>query len=269
VKTNRIDKRFKDLRRKKKKAFIVYITAGDPNMSQTERLVMELERCNVDILELGVPFSDPIADGPTIQAASQRALANNVNLKHIFALVKRVRKTTEIPIVLMTYYNPVYVYGVKRFVRDARLSGVDGVIVPDLPPEEAGELISGSKEHNFKDIFLLSPTSSKERISLVTKASKGFIYYVSLTGVTGTRKSLPKEIIANVRKIKRVSRKPVCVGFGVSTPAQARSISRIADGVIVGSAVIKKVEKNLHKKDMPKRVARFVKGLSRAVKGRG
>ncbi|MBL7069153.1 MAG: tryptophan synthase subunit alpha [Candidatus Omnitrophica bacterium] len=264
---NRIDKRFKELRRKKKKAFIVYVTAGDPNAKATERIILELDRCGVDILELGIPFSDPIADGPTIQAASQRSLSNNINIGKILGLVGRVRRATDIPIALMTYYNPVYIYGIKDFVKDAKDAGVDGIIVPDLPPEEAEELISYSRRANFKNIFLLSPTSSRERIKFITKKSSGFIYYVSLTGVTGARESLPKDIANNVKMIKRMTDKPVCVGFGVSTPKQARSIARIADGVIVGSAVIKVIEKNLKKRDIHKKVARFITSLIRPVKG--
>lgn len=263
---NRIDKKFKELRRNKKKAFILYITAGDPDIKTTERLVIESDRCGVDILELGVPFSDPIADGPTIQAASVRALRNRVNLGKIFGLVKGVRKKTDIPIALMTYYNPIFVYGIKDFVKDAIAAGVDGVIVPDLPPEEADELILCSNKYDFRHIFLLSPTSSRERIKLVSKRTSGFIYYVSLTGVTGARERLPKDIANNVRRIKRLTKKPVCVGFGVSQPDQARSIARVSDGIIVGSAAIRLIEKNLKKKDLAKILGRFVKGLIKAVK---
>lgn len=263
---NRIDRKFQELRRRKEKAFIVYITSGDPDIESTHRLVMELERRGVDIVELGVPFSDPIADGPTIQAASERALKNGVNLEKILNLVRRIRIKSGIPIALMTYYNPVYRYGIERFVKDARRFGADGVIVPDLPPEEAAELIRVSDRHDFKHIFLLSPTSSQGRIHLVSKSSSGFIYYVSLTGVTGAREKLPQEIVSNVRKIKKNTRKPVCVGFGISSPGQAKDIARIADGVIVGSAVIKIIEKNLNKKDLVKKVGKFVKRLVKATK---
>ncbi|MEE8359650.1 MAG: tryptophan synthase subunit alpha [Candidatus Omnitrophota bacterium] len=263
---NRIEKRFKDLKRLGKKAFIAYITTGDPTIKATEKLIMELDRSGVDILELGVPFSDPMADGPTIQAASERALRNKVNIRSILSLVKRVRGKTGLPIALMTYYNPVYRYGVKEFVSSAKSSGVDGVIIPDLPPEEAEDLMAYSRKRDFSSIFLLSPTSSLRRIELVGKASRGFVYYVSLTGVTGARKSLPPEIVTNVRRIKKVTKKPVCVGFGVSTPLQAKTIARIADGVIVGSAIIKVIEKNLKSKDLAKKVGGFVRPLVRAVK---
>ncbi|NQT06044.1 MAG: tryptophan synthase subunit alpha [Candidatus Omnitrophica bacterium] len=263
---NRIDKRFRELKRKGKKAFIAYITTGDPNVETTYKLVKEFDRCGVDILELGVPFSDPIADGPTIQAASERALKNRVNIKGIFNLVRRARKASDMPIALMTYYNPVYAYGVKSFVKDAKRAGVDGVIVPDLPPEEAEDLIKASKGADFKVIFLLSPTSSPDRIKLVGRRSSGFIYYVSLTGVTGARKKLSPEILKNVKRIKRVTKKPVCVGFGISNPSQARAIARAADGIIVGSAIIRLIEKNLGKKDIPQKAGRFIKRLVNAVK---
>jgi len=263
---NRIEKRFSELKRKKKKAFIVYITAGDPDTKTTEKIALELDRCGVDILELGIPFSDPIADGPTIQAASQRSLSNNINVAKILGLVRRVRKAADIPIALMTYYNPVYRYGVNDFVNDSKDAGVDGIIVPDLPPEEAKELISYSKKADFENIFLLSPTSSRERIRLITQRSSGFVYYVSLTGVTGAREHLPKDIVDNVRMIKKMTDKPVCVGFGVSTPRQAHSIARIADGVIVGSAVIKVIEKNLKYDNLHKKVGAFIEKLLGAVK---
>jgi tryptophan synthase alpha chain len=264
---NRIDKRLKELRRSGKKAFIAYITTGDPNMRATEMIIRELDRSGVDILELGVPFSDPIADGPTIQAASERALRNRINIKSILDLVKKIRKRTDMPIALMTYYNPIYRYGVERFVSSAKSSGVDGVIIPDLPPEEASRLITSSRREDFCSVFLLSPTSSAKRINLVGTASRGFIYYVSLTGVTGARKKLSTEIAANVRRIKAATNKPVCVGFGVSTPAQARTIAKIADGVIVGSALIKVIEKNLRSKDLAKKVGSFARPLAKAIKG--
>lgn len=263
---NRIRKRFDELKVQKKKAFIVYITCGDPSMSMTERLALEFDRLGVDILELGIPFSDPIADGPTIQAASQRALRGGADVRKILGLVRKIRRRSDIPIAFMTYYNPVYIYGVKEFIEDAARAGADGIIVPDLPPEEARGLILESDRQGFEHIFLLSPTSSPERIRLVSRSSSGFVYYVSLTGVTGARRRLPPDIADNVRKIKKATRKPVCVGFGISHPKQARAIAKIADGVIVGSAAINVIEKNLNKKDMPEAVAGFVKRLIKAVK---
>lgn len=264
---SRIDGRFKELKRQKKKAFIVYICAGDPDLNTTKQLVLEFDRVGVDIIELGVPFSDPLADGPTIQRASQRALKNRVNLPRIFSLIKTLRREVKIPLVLMTYYNPVYKYGVKRFVRDAKSAGADGVIVPDLSPEEAGQLISASKLYKFDTIFLAAPTSTRERIRLIAEKSSGFIYYVSLTGVTGARKELPVQIKEHISQIKRITNKPVCVGFGVSTPKQVRDLSRFCDGVIVGSAIINRLESCLlDKKRIPDKVAVFVKSLIKGLR---
>jgi tryptophan synthase alpha chain len=264
---NRIDKKFKELRGNKRKAFIAYICAGDPDLITTARLALELEKAGVDIVELGVPFSDPLADGPTIQRAAERALKNKVNLPKIFSLIKNLRRYTQIPLILMTYYNPVYSYGIKKFVIDAVRAGADGVIVPDLSVEESDELVSVSRRIGFDTIFLLAPTSTRERINLVARKSTGFIYYVSLTGVTGARASLPTHIDGHIKLIKRITNKPICVGFGVSTPLQVRGLSRFCDGIIVGSAIINRLEKYLDdRKNIPTKVACFVKNLSGGLK---
>jgi tryptophan synthase alpha chain len=264
---NRIDKRFKDIKEKKGKAFIAYICAGDPDISTTERLVLEFDRIGVDIVELGIPFSDPLADGPTIQKASQRALKGGVTLGKIFSLISLLRKKTDIPIVLMGYYNPVYNYGIVRFIKEAKASGADGIIIPDLIPEEADELIFVARQCDFKTIFLAAPTSTKKRMKLIAQKSTGFIYYVSLAGVTGARAVLPTHIREHIRTIKRLSSKPVCVGFGVSTPEQVKRLSLYCDGVIVGSAIINRIEKSLP--DRPKAIrdaAIFVKNMVQGVR---
>ena len=262
---NRIDKKFRDLKKRKRKALIAFLTAGDFGLSTTKKLVLEFDKRGVDIIELGVPFSDPVADGPTIQASSERALKRGTKLKDIIKMVKELRRSTGIPVVLMGYYNPVLKYGLKRFVSDCVRSGVDGVIIPDLPPDEADELTEAAKNRDFATIFLLSPTSTPERIRLVSKRSKGFIYYVSLTGITGARAKLPKELVSRVRLIKRYSDKPVCVGFGVSRPEQVREIARAADGIIVGSAIVKEIEKNSKRKDFIRRVGDYVQKLTSAL----
>lgn len=262
---NRIDEKLKKLRRQKKKAFIAFIACGDPNLSITEKLALEFSRCGVDILELGVPFSDPLADGPTIQAASQRALKNKINLGDVFALVKDVRKKIELPIALLTYYNLIYHFGIKDFVQQASGAGVDGVIIPDLPVEEAGDLLKAAKRNKLAIIFLAAPTSDIQRLKRISSSASGFIYYVSLTGTTGARKKLPQELLKQVQRLKKITAKPVCVGFGVSRPQQAREIARVADGVIVGSAIIKAIEKNLGRKDLVPRVAKFVRTLREAI----
>lgn len=262
---NRITRKFQDNHKARKKTFIAFITAGDPNLKTSEALALEFENAGVDILELGVPFSDPMADGPTIQASSQRALKNKVSLKQILDLVKRIRTRSQLPIALMPYYNSVFHYGVERFVRDAKAAGVDGVIIPDLPPEEAEELTKRARKADLCTIFLAAPTTRLARLPKIIKAATGFIYYVSLTGVTGARTSLPNEIRGNVRRIKSLAKTPVCVGFGISTPAHVKDIGRIADGVIVGSAIVKTIEHNLGKTNLLSNVTRYVKSLVNAL----
>ena len=256
---NRIERKFRELKEHKKKAFIAYITAGYPSLKMTEKIVLELERSGVDVIELGVPFSDPMADGLTIQRSSERALKRGATLKKILKCVKSIRSRCEIPIVLMSYLNPIYHYGVKRFIHDANHSGVDGVIFPDLPPDEADEILRHSNRMGFSVIFLASPTSTDDRLKIIARRSKGFIYYVSLTGVTGARKKLPPDIAAHIRKIKSYTVKPVCVGFGVSNARQKKEICSIADGVIVGSAIVDFISKNEKSKDLGRRVGRFIR----------
>ncbi len=258
---NRIEKKFQQLKKNKQKAFIAYITAGYPNISVTEKLIKEFDRIGVDILELGVPFSDPMADGPVIQDASEAALDKGINLEKILNLVKKSRAGCNIPICLMTYYNPVFCYGEAKFCQKAASSGVDGVIIPDLPPEEAVSFRRSAAKYGLDIIFLLSPTSAPKRIKMVSGVSQGFIYYVSLTGVTGARKKLPADISQQVKAIKKYTTKPVCVGFGVSEASQVKEINRVADGVIVGSAIVKKIKENISRPGLIKKVSNFVAQL--------
>jgi len=265
---NRIAKKFADIRKKKVKAFIVYLTCGDPRLSITENLIIEFEKRGVDMIELGVPFSDPLADGTTIQRASQRALRNKISLGDILGLVRNLRKkNVEIPLVLFSYYNPVYKYGVKKLARDLDASGLDGVIIPDLPPEEGKILEAELARYGLDMAYLIAPTSSPQRVKMIARESDGFIYYVSRTGTTGTKKTLAKDIRQKISQIRRVTRKPVIVGFGVSNPEQVRMISGMAaDGVVVGSAIIDVIEKNLGEKDLVKTAGNFVQRLARASK---
>ncbi|MDD5440376.1 MAG: tryptophan synthase subunit alpha [Candidatus Omnitrophica bacterium] len=262
---NLIEKKFRDLRQRNKKAFIVYIAAGDPDLATTKRLILELDKCGVDIIELGIPFSDPMADGPTIQAASNRALKSGTTVRAIFAMAGSLAGTIRAALCVMTYYNPVFVHGLQRFVKDAKHAGIDGIIVPDLPCDESGDLVRLGRRFNFSVIQLCAPTTSSGRLEKIARLSTGFIYYVSLTGVTGARASLSADIDKNVRRIKKITAKPVCVGFGVSNPKQAKDIVRYADGVIVGSAVIRIIEKNLGKAGLVKNVGRFASRLRRAI----
>lgn len=265
MRMNRIDRKFKELREKSRKGFIAYITAGDPTLKTTERLVVELEKLGVDILELGVPFSDPMADGLTNQKASERALKSNTSLKGILATVKKIRIKSNIPIILFTYLNPVFSYGWDNFAKAAKNCGVDGVLVLDLPIEESIKEKKILAKAGIKMIYLLAPTSTENRIKLTCRNASGFIYYVSRTGVTGARESLETSVKPMVDKIKNITRIPVAVGFGISRPEHIKSVCRYADAVIVGSAIVSKIEDSLGKKNIVENVCRFVKSLTKAL----
>lgn len=258
---SRIEQKFKELKKQEKKAFIVFITAGYPNLGVTEKLILEFAKRGVDIIELGVPFSDPMADGPLIQESSRVALENRINLPIILNLVRKVRRKCDIPLCLMTYYNPIFCFGEERFVKQAVSCGVDGVIIADLPPEEGRCFIRLANKYKLNIACFISPTTSLTRIKFISSISKGFIYYVSLTGVTGPRQRLPSDLVINLKLIKKYTHKPVCVGFGVAHPKCVRQIYKIADGVIVGSAIIKKIRENIGRGDLVKRVGEFVCGL--------
>jgi len=257
---SKIEKTFKKLKKEGRKAFIPYIMAGDPSLDKTKEVVLLLEECGADIVELGVPFSDPLADGPTIQRSSERALKNGVTLRKAISHVKDIRQMSQIPIVLMTYFNPVFKYGVENFIKNAKIAGVDGVIIPDLPPDEAEDFIKLSREAALDTIFLLAPTSTEDRIKKIIKVSKGFIYYVSITGITGTTLLLDGSMEVLISKIKRYTDKPVAVGFGVSTPEEASAVARVSDGVIVGSAIVKKLYES------PDELKRYILSLREAIK---
>lgn len=263
---NKIKKVFKKLKRKGEKALIPYIMAGDPDIKTTEELILGIERSGGDIIELGVPFTDPLADGPTIQKAALRALQNKTTLRDVLDLVKRIRERTEIPLVLMTYYNPVFKYGDESFIKDAISVGVDGVIVPDLPFEEAKNFIMISRREGLDTIFLLAPTSTPERIKMIAKASSGFIYYVSITGITGAKIEELDSIKKSLERIREVTEKPIAVGFGISTAGEARRIAEWADGIIVGSAIVRIIEENIGNPSLVGKVGDFVNSLSEGIK---
>lgn len=263
--TGRIEAAFQRLRLTDKKALIAYLMAGDPTLAETERIVLELEQAGADIIELGVPFSDPIADGPVIQLAAERALRSGTSLRKILAMMKSLRNRTQAPIVLMVYYNSIHAMGLDAFCREAGVSGVDGLIVPDMPPDEAGPLKGPAAAAGLRLIFLLAPTSTTERRTYVAKESQGFLYYVSLTGITGAKIQNMAEISKNVGKIRKVTKTPVAVGFGISTPDDAAEVSTMADGVIVGSAIVKQIAAHQHSTDMPGKVGRFVGSLKAAM----
>ncbi len=263
---SRIKNTFSRLKKNNETALIPYIMAGDPDLGTTKTLILEMEKAGCDIIEIGAPFSDPLADGPTIQKAAIRSLANQTNIADVLGLVADVRKQSKIPLIIMTYYNLIFKYGEERFVNDAVAAGLDGMILPDLPPEEAGTLIPLAKKVGLDMIFLLAPTSTQERIKLICKLSRGFIYYVSLTGVTGAKLVAQHSIKDSLVKIKAMTDKPVAVGFGISTPDQAAQTARSgADGVIVGSALVKVIEEALGNPELVPRAVAFARALKQGV----
>jgi tryptophan synthase alpha chain len=266
---SRIKSTFSRLKKKNETALIPYIMAGDPDLATTKKLILEMEKAGCDIIELGAPFSDPLADGPTIQKAAIRSLRNHTRVSDVLGLVADVRKESKIPLVLMTYYNLIFKYGEERFVNDASSAGLDGIILPDLPPEEAGTLILSAKKAGLDTIFLIAPTSTSERIRLVCKLSQGFVYYISLTGVTGARAGVQSSVQDSLKKIKQVTDKPVAVGFGISTPDQAAQVALWgADGVIVGSALVKVIEENVGSAKLIENAVAFVEALKQGVLAR-
>ena len=263
---SRLEATFGRLKAEGGKALITYIMAGDPSLQETEQLVVELERAGADVIELGVPFSDPIADGPVIQQAADRALKGGTSLRRILASVAHVRSMTQIPIVLMAYYNTIHAFGAEDFCREAVKAGVDGLIVPDMPPDEAGPLQGPAREAGLNLIFLLAPTSTPTRRSLVAKQSEGFLYYVSLTGITGAQLRDVADVGDNVAKIRKRSRVPIAVGFGVATPEDAARVAAVADGVIVGSALVRRIHECAQDPRMIEKVGVFVRSLKAAMR---
>lgn len=261
---DRIKNKFKELAQKKEKALIAFITAGDPDLITSEKLIYDLERAGADIIELGIPFSDPSADGPVIQRASERALKNGTTLPAVLNLVSKVRKKTQIPLVLMGYYNPILNYGNERFCKAAAKAGVDALIVVDLPPEEAEELARPAKDCHIHLIYLLTPTADEARIKNVKKLASGFVYYVSMTGITGAKLQAVEKIKEKVREIKKQIKLPLCIGFGIQQAQDAKLLSQIAEGVVVGSALVSELEKGGKKKG-PASLLRKVASLKRAV----
>ena len=266
----RIRATFNRLRLAGRKALIPFVMGGDPSLALTGPLLLALEDAGADLIEVGIPFSDPLADGPVIQAASARALARGATPPRVLAAVASVRRRLHVPVVCLSYWNPILQFGgggpraVDRFVRAAHASGCSGLIVPDLPVEESARLRAAAGRAGVAVIVLAAPTSPPERLRLIARASHGFIYYVSVTGTTGIRRALPPALVHGVRQLKLVTTKPVCVGFGISTPAQARAVARVADGVIVGSALVHAMGRARGRAAL-RRAAAFVRRLREAV----
>lgn len=262
----RIEERFGQLRRRKEAALIPFIAAGDPSAPVTRELILELERSGADLIELGVPFSDPLADGPVIQQAYQRALKNQVNLREVLGIVEEVRPQTEAPLILMSYYNPIHRWGEADFVKQAAQAGVDGLILPDLPPEEGEGLREAAMEAGLATILLIAPTSSRKRIQRIARVGTGFLYYVSLMGVTGTRDHLSADLESSLRVIRELTDKPIAVGFGISTPQQVEAAASWADGVIVGSALVRIIQQYGSSPELLEQVGSFVRRLKAATR---
>lgn len=265
--SNRLDRRFAELRSSGKRAFVAYIAAGDPTLEATVEMVLALERAGVDVVELGVPFSDPLADGVVNQMAADRALKAGATFPKVLEMIRVLRTRSQIPLVLFTYLNPIYTYGYECFHTDAVAAGVDGVLVLDLPPEEALQNAELRPTPELAHIQLIAPTSPPERIELIARNAEGFIYYVSRLGVTGAQVEVATGIAEQVAVIKQFTEVPVCVGFGVSNPEQAATVASMADGVVVGSAIVKLIEREGAAADLADQVEVFVRPLVAAVKG--
>jgi tryptophan synthase alpha chain len=262
----RLDETFQRLRHPRRAAFVAYICAGDPDLRASLDVVLALESAGVDVIELGVPFSDPLADGIVNQMAAQRALEAGTTVAGVIDLVREIRRRSQIPIVLFTYLNPIYAYGFGRFHADAVAAGADGILLLDLPPDEEPlnrELTGGS---GLKHIRLIAPTTPPERMREIARSSEGFVYYVSRTGVTGTGSTLSADIGAQVAIIKSATDVPVCVGFGISNAEQVACVARVADGVVVGSAIVRVIEEHGKSPDLAARIAEFVKPLVSAAR---
>jgi tryptophan synthase alpha chain len=265
--TNRIAAAFARCRREQRAAFIPFIMAGDPRMDVLPDLVSALVAGGADLIELGVPFSDPIADGPVNQRAATRALEAGTTLSGILRAVAGIRDRVEVPIVLFTYFNLIHRRGVERFAEQAAASGVDGVLCVDLPPDEAEESVAPIFIANGLDpIFLLAPTSTDDRVKSVVRASRGFVYYASRSAVTGEKASLPPELLGDLRRLRKRVKLPIAVGFGISTPEQAAAVAAVADGVIVGSTLVRLIEEHGGVEDLPARLEQRVRELAQAVR---
>lgn len=262
----RIGDKFESLKSKKERALIVYLTAGDPSLDVTGELIPALEQAGADILEIGVPFSDPTADGPVIQEASQRSLKAGTTLQGVLDLVCDVRKDSEIPIVLFGYFNPIFAYGVKKFAHAAKKAGVDGILVVDLPYEEAGELRVYTDAAGIDFISLVAPTTDPQRLAKIAAGATGFLYYISITGITGTAAPKIENIKKEVGKIRKMTGFPIAVGFGISKPTQAREIGHFADGVVIGSAVVRLIHENKDSRDLVKIVSGYISEIKKAMR---
>ncbi len=257
-----IGRTFEELKAGRGKAFIPFVTAGDPDLDTTIRLVPAMAKAQADIVELGIPFSDPLADGPTIQRSSERALKNGYRWRDYLAAVAEIRRECRVPIVLFSYYNPIYQHGIERLAAEAHSAGVDGILVTDMTPEEADEYCACMECHDLDTIFLVAPTSSRERVKKIARCSRGFVYIVSRTGVTGTQERLSDAILPTLRNVREQTPLPLAVGFGISSPEHVRAVWEVADGAVVGSAIVREMEKAKDAAEIPEHIADFCRWLT-------
>ncbi|MDX1952490.1 MAG: tryptophan synthase subunit alpha [Verrucomicrobiota bacterium] len=265
---SRIAERFKSLKSEGKKGFVVYISAGDPNLQATFDLALAFDSMGVDVLELGVPFSDPLADGLVNQLAAQRGLESGTTPRKVLQTVRQIRERSSIPIVLYIYFNLIFKQGLESFIKEAAEAGVDGLLVLDLPPEESENYELLMKAHGMNNIYLIAPTTPEERMAYIVKRGTGFIYYVSREGVTGMQQQVAGNIHGMVQKIRSCTQLPIAVGFGISNPDQARAVADVADGIVVGSAIVNQIAEHGKKSDLVQRVQEFTRPLINAVKSR-
>jgi tryptophan synthase alpha chain len=262
---NRIEAMFAEKARSGQRAFIPYITAGFPDLDRTEQILLLLAEKGADLIELGVPFSDPIADGPTIQKASADALAAGASVVKILGLVGRVRRRTEVPLLLFSAFNPLFHYGLSKIADEAKAAGADGFLVPDLPPEESADFEAICRERDIPLIYLVAPTTPPERREMIARRARGFIYYISLKGVTGERASLAADLEQEVAELRRHTTLPIAVGFGISRPEHVREVARFAEGIVVGSAIVKKIEELRNDPQWQAKLGEFVASLASAA----
>jgi tryptophan synthase alpha chain len=262
----RIAQRFRELSARGELGLVAYVTAGDPSLDATEQIVLAAAESGADVIELGVPFSDPVADGPTIQRASDRALRAGTTLTGVIDLVRRLRARTQVPLVLFSYFNPILQMGLEKFADAASSAGADGVLATDLTPEEAADYHTAMRARNLDTIFLAAPTSTDERLAKIADCSSGFLYLISRTGVTGSRAALPEDLPALARRVRRFTKLPLAVGFGISQPEHVSVLGGIADAAVVGSAIVAEIEKSANSKDAADNVAHLVRSLKEAAR---
>ena len=262
----RIAQRFRELSARGELGLVAYVTAGDPSLDATEQIVLAAAEAGADVIELGVPFSDPVADGPTIQRASDRALRAGTTLAGVIDLVCRLRTRTQVPLILFSYFNPILQMGIGKFAEAAAAAGADGVLATDLTPEEADDYRAAMRVRNLDTIFLAAPTSTDERLAKIAACSSGFLYLISRTGVTGTRDALPEDLPALARRVRRFTKLPLAVGFGISQPEHVSVLGGIADAAVVGSAIVAEIEKSAGANEAAANVARLIRSLKDAAR---